>query len=173
MTVGPVDDLYREVILDHHKRPRGQERLDDYDVQAEGKNPACGDEVTLQLKFDGDRIDGVGVLARGCAISTSSGSMLAEIVDGLSIAEAREVAAAFKKVLHGETFPTEIDLGDLEALAGVQKFPVRIKCAVLPWVTLLDAILAHKQGSEPDPVSTEGVADGDERMSVTVEEAKR
>lgn len=173
MSIGPIDDLYREVILDHHKSPRGSEPLADYDVQAEGQNPACGDEVTLQLKFAGDRIADVGVMARGCAISTSSGSMLAEIVRGLSVAEAREVAAAFKQVLHGDTFPAEIDLGDLTALAGVGKFPVRIKCAVLPWVTLLDAILAHKEGRQPAPVAVDGVNDDHEPMRVTVAEAQR
>jgi nitrogen fixation NifU-like protein len=173
MSFGPIDDLYREVILDHHKHPRGNRPLADYDVQAEGKNPACGDEVTLQLKFDGDRIAGVGVLAHGCAISTSSGSMLAETVNGLKIAEAKRVAAAFREVLHGEKFPNDVDLGDLEALSGVQKFPVRIKCAVLPWVALLDAILAHKEGREPIPVSTEGVTDTADPMQVNVSEVQR
>jgi nitrogen fixation NifU-like protein len=173
MNGGPIDDLYREVILDHHKHPRGNQLLADYDVQAEGKNPSCGDEVTLQLKFAGDRIDGVGVLARGCAISTSSGSMLAETVAGLSVAEAKQVAAAFREVLHGKTFPAEVDLGDLEALAGVQKFPVRIKCAILPWIALLDAILAHKEGREPDPITTEGVTDDGDPMQVKIEEVQR
>jgi nitrogen fixation NifU-like protein len=169
----PLGGLYREVILDHHKSPRGNRPLDDYDIEAAGQNPTCGDEVTLQLKFADDRIADVGVMARGCAISTSSGSMLAEIVRGLSIAEARGVAAAFKQVLHGDSFPAEIDLGDLEALAGVSKFPVRIKCAVLPWVTLLDAILAHREGREPEPVDLDGVSDDNEPMRVTVAEVER
>ena len=166
MSLGPLDSLYREVVLDHHRHPRGNDPLTDFDVQAAGKNPSCGDEVTLQLKFDGDRIAEVGVISSGCAISTSSGSMLAELINGLTMAEAEQVAAAFKRVLHGETFPTEVDLGDLEALAGVQKFPVRIKCALLPWVTLLDAVLAHRQGRRPDPISTEDVAASGAPMKV-------
>jgi len=168
--MGPIDDLYREVILDHHRNPRGCEPLVDPDVSAEGRNPSCGDEVTLQLKFEGDTIARVGVLARGCAISTSSGSMLADLIEGRTIAQAREIADAFRDVMHGKTFPAEVDLGDLEALEGVQQFPVRIKCAVLPWVTLLDAVLAHHEGRTPDPVNTEGVNDDAAPMSVSIKE---
>ncbi|MFO7654172.1 MAG: SUF system NifU family Fe-S cluster assembly protein [Candidatus Krumholzibacteriia bacterium] len=171
MNPGPIDDLYREVILDHHRHPRGDRPLEAPDVEASGVNPACGDEVKLQMAFDGDRIAGVGVLSRGCAISTSSGSMLAELVEGMTVAEAEQAAAAFRKVLHGDEFPTEVDLGDLEALAGVQKFPVRIKCALLPWVTLLDALLAKKQGREPRPVSTEGTGGEGSSMDVSYKEA--
>ncbi len=170
MSLGPIDDLYREVILDHHRHPRGREPLAHPDVTAEGRNPSCGDEVTLQLNFDGDRISAVGVDARGCAISTSSGSMLADVIEGRTIAEAEKVADAFRAVLHGGEFPTDVDLGDLEALQGVQKFPVRVKCAILPWVTMLDAILAHRQGRAPQPVSTEGVTDDGHAMDVTITE---
>ncbi|MFH1843889.1 MAG: Fe-S cluster assembly sulfur transfer protein SufU [bacterium] len=165
MNPGPLDSLYREVVLDHHRHPRGDSPLENYDVQASGKNPSCGDEVTLQLRFDGDRIAGIGVLSRGCAISTSSGSMLAEILDGLTLAEAEQIAHVFRQELKGEAAPAEVDLGDLEALTGVRKFPVRIKCALLPWVTLLDAILAHRQGRAPGEATTEG---GDGNMTVSV-----
>ncbi len=173
MMDGPMDALYREVVLDHHRRPRGAEPLDDYDVQAAGKNPSCGDEVTLQVRFgDADRIEAVGVLSQGCAISTSSGSMMAELIEGRSIGEVKELADRFKHVMHGDEFPTDVDLGDLEALEGVKKFPVRIKCALLPWITLLDAVLAHREGREPDPVSTEGLTDDGRPMDVTLEERK-
>jgi len=170
-SLGSVDDLYREVILDHHRHPRGREPLVDPDVAAEGVNPSCGDEITLQLNFDGETISEVGVLARGCAISTSSGSMLADLVEGRTIAEVERIAEAFRRVLHGEEFPADVDLGDLEALEGVQKFPVRIKCAVLPWVTLLDAVLAHRTDREPRPVSTEGVNDDETPMDVSIKES--
>jgi nitrogen fixation NifU-like protein len=173
MTLGPIGDLYREVILDHHRHPRGERLLADPDVEASGKNPSCGDEVTLQVKFDGERIAEVGVLSRGCAISTSSGSMLAELVEGMTLAEAEEVADTFREVLHGDEFPTDVDLGDLEALSGVKKFPVRIKCALLPWVTLLDAILSREQGRDPRPVSTEGAAAHDGPMKVDLKEGGR
>ena len=170
MSLGPIDDLYREVILDHHRHPRGREPLADPDVTAEGKNPSCGDEVTLQMKFAGDTIADVGVVARGCAISTSSGSMLADLIEGMTLAEAERVAEAFRRILHGEELPEDLDLGDLEALQGVQKFPVRIKCAILPWVTMLDAILAHRQGRTPRPISTEDTAAEGKPMDVNVKE---
>jgi len=170
MKDGPLDALYREVVLDHHRHPRGAHPLAHYDVQASGKNPSCGDEVTLQVAFAGERIAAVGVLSHGCAISTSSGSMMAELIEGRTVAEAAAVAERFRAVLHGAEFPTDVDLGDLEALEGVKKFPVRIKCALLPWVTLLDAILAHRQGRAPAPVSTEGTAAGGRPMDVTVKE---
>jgi nitrogen fixation NifU-like protein len=169
-TLGPIDDLYREVILDHHRHPRGREPLVNPDVEAEGQNPSCGDEVTLQLNFDGETISEVGVLARGCAISTSSGSMLADLIEGRTAGEAARIAEAFRQVLHGKEFPADVDLGDLEALEGVQKFPVRIKCAVLPWVTLLDAVLAQRVGRAPRPVSTEGINDEATPMDVKIKE---
>jgi nitrogen fixation NifU-like protein len=173
MSPGPIDDLYREVILDHHRNPRGDRPLEHPDVEASGRNPSCGDEVTLQVRFDGERIAGVGVLSRGCAISTSSGSMLAELIEGLTLAEAEQIAEAFRTVMHGDEFPTHVDLGDLEALEGVRRFPVRIKCALLPWVTLLDALLAHRQGREPRPVSTEGTAAEGTAMDVELKEARK
>ncbi len=158
MTTDALDSLYREVVLDHHRHPRGHEPLAHPDRQASGRNPACGDEVTLQLALDGDRIADVGVLSRGCAISTSSGSMLAEMVKGLTLADARRVADAFRHLLKGEDAPRELDLGDLEALTGVRKFPVRIKCALLPWVTLLEATLAGP-GRAAGVSTTEGPED--------------
>jgi len=167
-----MDELYREVVLDHHRSPRGASALDSFDVQASGKNPSCGDEVTLQVRFDGDRIDAVGVLSQGCAISTASGSMMAEVIEGLTVDQAQAVADRFKAVMHGGEFPVDVELGDLEALAGVKQFPVRIKCALLPWVTLLDAMLAHHQGRRPETISTEGLADDAEPMSVTLEDRR-
>lgn len=141
MNTGHLDELYREVILDHHRHPRGRRALEHPDLEASGLNPSCGDEVTLQLELDGDRISDVAVLGRGCAVSTASGSMLAEIVRGRTLDEAREIAERFKEMMHGDEIPDEVDLGDLEVLTGVRKFPVRIKCALLPWVTLFDDAL--------------------------------
>jgi len=169
---GPMDSLYREVVLDHHRNPRGARPLDEYDVRASGKNPSCGDEVTLQVRFDGDRLAGVGVLSEGCAISTSSGSMMAELIEGRTVAEVETIADRFKAVMHGDDIPTDIDLGDLEALEGVRQFPVRIKCALLPWITLLDALIAYHQGREPDVISTEGLADDGKPMDVTLEDRR-
>ncbi len=168
-----LDALYREVVLEHHRHPHGSRPLDHPDVEAAGRNPSCGDEVTLQMTFDGDRITGVGVLSQGCAISTSSGSMMAELVEGATVAEAEAIAERFRSVMHGKEWPADLDLGDLEALDGVKKFPVRVKCALLPWVTLLDAILARQQGREPRPVSTDGTAADGAPMDVTIQDHPR
>jgi len=155
-----LDALYREVVMDHHRRPRGAQRLQAPAVHAEGVNPSCGDEVCLELDIAEGRIRDACVQTRGCAVSTASGSMLAELIRGRSIEDARRVADVFKRVMHGEEAPSEVDLGDLEALTGVRKFPVRIKCALLPWVTLLDAMLAREQGRETARATTE---EGNER----------
>ena len=158
-----LDNLYREVVMDHHRNPRGRHPLEHPDVKAEGVNPSCGDEVQLELDIEGDRIVDAAVVTRGCAVSTASGSMLAELVKGLTIADARKVADIFKRVMHGEEPPTDADLGDLEALTGVRKFPVRIKCALLPWVTMLDAMLAQEQGRGGVRATTEDGPEAAER----------
>jgi nitrogen fixation NifU-like protein len=172
MNMNAMDSLYREVVLDHHRHPRGSKVLAQPDREVRGQNPSCGDDVLLQLELDGERIVRVGVHSHGCAISTASGSMLAEIVEGLTLSEARRLADAFKQLLQSEEAPAEIDLGDLEALVGVRRFPVRIKCALLPWVTLLDAILEdHRRpgiqvstaGAAADPADGLDPADDEER----------
>ena len=135
------DQLYREVILEHYREPHGKAPLARIDAQAEGVNPLCGDEVDVHISVAADgTIDGVRVDSRGCAISVSSGSMLYDLIVGRSAAEARRVLAAVRDVLHGAPLPTDPDLGDFDALEGVQKFPVRIKCALLPWTTFDEAL---------------------------------
>lgn len=152
-----MDDLYREVILDHHRSPRCTDALDTPDAEASGKNPSCGDEVTLQLNLEGDRITGVSVQSAGCAIATASGSILGELVEGLTLDEASRLAGSFREVMHSEdgVLPDEPDPGDLEVLTGVRKFPVRVKCALLPWITLLEAAAARAQGRTPGETTTE------------------
>jgi nitrogen fixation NifU-like protein len=139
-----ADSLYREVILDHHRHPRGAAPLSHPDAHSSGRNPACGDSVLLEVRLDGQRITDVAVLSEGCAISRASGSMLAEQVRGRTREEARRLAEAFRATLRGAAPDPGVDLGDLEALEGVSKFPARIKCALLPWVTLAEAL-----GQEP------------------------
>lgn len=140
------NDMYRDIILDHYKRPRGRTPVDRLDIENEGLNPVCGDEVKVSLKLEGDRIQSACISGRGCAISTASGSMLAESLPGKTIAEVEELAAAFKGMMHDGGVPKGLDFGDLDALKGVKQFPVRIKCALLSWVTLLDALKAWKVG---------------------------
>lgn len=135
-----LDEIYRDVVLDHYKSPRGRNSLEKADATAEGFNPLCGDEVIIELRFDGDRIADVSVQGRGCSISVASGSMLAELLPGKTRKEAETVLNAFKAMMHGDPLPEDLDVGDLDALTGVQKFPVRIKCALLAWTTLEDAM---------------------------------
>ncbi|HQT94532.1 MAG: SUF system NifU family Fe-S cluster assembly protein [Acidobacteria bacterium 21-70-11] len=150
-----LDDLYREVVMDHHRHPHGRAPLGRVDATAQGFNPVCGDEVVISLALDGDRVTGAQVQGRGCAICTASGSMMAEMIPGHTAAEAEATAEAFRAVMHGAPAPTGVDLGDLEALEGVQKFAVRVKCAMLPWVTLTDALKAWRSGRTETTSSTE------------------
>jgi nitrogen fixation protein NifU and related proteins len=155
-----LDDLYREVVLEHHRNPSGRASLDHIDAQAEGKNPSCGDECTIRLAFDGDRIAGVQVSGQGCVISTASGSILAELVQGQTATQAAKFGEAFRALLKGgrhqsSDAPKELDLGDLEALAGVRQFPLRVKCAMLPWATLDEALRAHAPEGRLTQVTTE------------------
>lgn len=150
-----LDDLYREVVLDHYKNPRGKEPVSHPDASNEGVNPVCGDEVKIALSLDGANVDQIEVQGRGCSISVASGSMMAEHLKGKSLEEILKIFSAFKARLHDRQVDGGVDVGDLEALDGVKKFPIRIKCALLPWVTLEDAIRALEDGkSHPDSVTS-------------------
>ncbi len=131
-----LEDLYREVILDHYRSPRNRGQLEDAGIVVELNNPLCGDEITLYLALEGDVVKDVRFDGRGCSISQSSASMMTEAVMGKSAAEAVDLINRFKGMMRSEITADEADLGDLEALQGVAKFPVRIKCAVLSWEAL-------------------------------------
>lgn len=155
---GGMDELYREVILDHHRRPRGQQPLSGaVAARAEGRNPSCGDELVLELACADGAITGAHVACRGCAIATASGSILAELVPGRTPAQARALAEAFREAMHSPDgdLPDSLDPGDLEVLTGVRKFPARVKCALLPWITLLSALEGSDGGAAPTPATTE------------------
>jgi nitrogen fixation NifU-like protein len=149
--VAGLEDLYREIILDHYRNPRNRGELETPPAHmAEGFNPLCGDEVQVFLHVDDDTICDVSISGQGCSISQSSASMMTTAVLGKTVDEARQVIRAFKAMIsiHGddldgsdhdpsdETVGSDVNLGDLEALRGVVKFPVRIKCATLAWNTL-------------------------------------
>jgi len=153
-----LDNLYRDILMDHYKFPRGNKPLPMANLENEGHNPSCGDDIVMRFKLDGDKIEDVSVDCMGCAISVASGSMLAEIVKGKSIKEVLKIAKIVKAMLKGEDISSEIDgidLGDIEALKGVNKFPVRIKCALLSWTTMMDALEAKLQGIDSTNSSTE------------------
>ena len=162
-----LEDLYREIILDHYRNPRNRGELPSPPaVRTEGFNPLCGDEIVLYLQLDGDVVSEVAIGGQGCSISQSSASMMSSAIKGKTVDEVRALTTAFKGLMsiHEESLADEasvtesdgtsgIDepepgtgsgdgqaLGDLEALRGVVKFPVRIKCATLSWNTLAQAL---------------------------------
>jgi nitrogen fixation protein NifU and related proteins len=143
-----LEDLYREIILDHYRTPRNRGELPPPAAHAVGHNPLCGDEIDVYLQIDDDKVTDVKVGGQGCSISQSSASMMSQAIKGKSVAEVRALVRRFKGMMSieeavpdGEQIPeSEIKLGDLEALQGVVKFPVRIKCATLAWNTLIEAM---------------------------------
>ena len=141
-----LDELYRELILDHYKNPRHHEPLPHPDVVAEGYNPLCGDEIEMTLTFAGDTLTDIGIAGRGCSISQASGSMMSDLVLGKSLSEIRHLTGEFKEMMTNSDAPVPEDLGDLESLQGVAKFAVRVKCATLAWHTLADGIEQHEKG---------------------------
>lgn len=148
-----LDDLYREVILDHYAHPRNRGRLDPSDVSVEGTNPLCGDELSLYLRLSDGRVTEARFEGRGCSISQASTSMMTEVIKGKTLEEVRALVGKFKGMMRGET-PGD-DLGELIALAGVRKFPVRIKCATLSWVALEQGLDEHAAGRSTARSTTE------------------
>jgi len=142
-----IEELYREVILDHYRNPRRRGTLSGDHVHAEGQNPSCGDEFSLDIALkDGVVID-AAIQGQGCSISQASGSMMADAIVGKTLDDVQALTHKFKVMMSIEEGEDPVDderpgaaLGDLEALRGVKRFPVRIKCADLPWTTLADAI---------------------------------
>ena len=137
-------DLYQEVILDHGKNPRNFRHPDDCNRQAEGDNPLCGDQLTVYLKLDADgTVADVAFEGRGCAISMASASMMTEMVQGRSEADARSLFDKFHKLVTGHEDNIDGDVDNLDkliALSGVREFPMRVKCATLAWHTMTAAM---------------------------------
>lgn len=142
-------ELYQELILDHNRKPRNHRCIADADRQAHGYNPLCGDRVAVYLTIADDLLTDVAFEGSGCAISTASASLMTQAVKGKSIEDARALFAKFREMLLSES-ETRDDLGKLEALGGVKRFPARVKCATLAWHTL-NAALAESG----EPVTTE------------------
>ncbi|MCL1598387.1 MAG: SUF system NifU family Fe-S cluster assembly protein [Actinomycetia bacterium] len=150
-----LDELYREVILDHYRNPRKRGSLKGPHLHAEGNNPSCGDEFAIDVAIDGGVITDAAMQGQGCSISQASGSMMMDAIVGKSIDEARDITHKFKVMMTIEDGESPVDpdrpgsvLGDLEALQGVRKFPVRIKCADLAWTTLTEALDRATNGDQ-------------------------
>ncbi|MGI8407989.1 MAG: Fe-S cluster assembly sulfur transfer protein SufU [Actinomycetota bacterium] len=142
-----LEELYKELILDHYRDPRNKGRLDPHDIALERNNPLCGDEIELFLKFDGDDLQGIAFDGKGWSILQASAAMTTEKVKGLSAADARAVAESIKRMMAGEEEGDDKELEDLVSLKGVTKYPVRIKCALLGWNTLVEALEESGKGS--------------------------
>ena len=146
-----LSELYQQVILDHNKKPRNFRKLEAASHTAEGYNPLCGDQLTVYLNITGDQVKDVAFEGSGCAISKASASMMTQAVKGKSKEEAENLFKEFHSMVTGELNEEteENSLGNLKIFAGVREFPVRVKCATLPWHTL------HAALNKQDQVSTE------------------
>jgi nitrogen fixation NifU-like protein len=139
-----LEELYKEVILDHYKSPRNKRSVPGAELSCSKNNPLCGDEITIRAHLTDGRVADVAFEGRGCSISQASASMLTEAVMGKPIEEAEKLAAEFRSMMEGKLEPDEEEFGDLVALKGVVKYPVRIKCAVLAWDVLQEALSGAK-----------------------------
>ena len=128
-----LDDLYRRVIMDHYKNPRNKGSLDDGNLTVDMNNPTCGDRIHLTMNVENGVVTDAKFTGEGCSISMSSASMMTQIIKGKTIDEAQKLAEIFSEMVQGRDYDDDIDLGDIEALQGVSKFPARIKCATLAW----------------------------------------
>jgi nitrogen fixation NifU-like protein len=138
-----LQDLYQSIILDHNRRPKNYGALEGATNRAEGRNPLCGDEVAVELKVEGDAISDVRFTASGCAVSRAAASIMTQVVKGKSVAEADRLFAQFHELVTGKLKPTPEEarrLGEMAAFSGVSRFPVRVKCASMPWHTLQAAL---------------------------------
>jgi nitrogen fixation NifU-like protein len=141
-----LDDLYKEVILDHYQHPRNRGTLESPDIATRGHNPLCGDEILLALNVNDGSVEEIAFSGRGCSISQASASMMTENVSGQSLEHAEQLAGAFKAVMTGDGSVEALgDAEELQALQGVKRYPVRVKCALLPWTTLLEAMALYRK----------------------------
>ena len=146
-----LDDIYKEVILDHYKSPRNKRELPEAELQCHANNPLCGDEITVYAHVENDAVAAVTFQGAGCSISQSSASMMTEAVTGAPVADALKLASDFRGMMAGDLEPSEDEFGDLVALKGVVQYPIRIKCAVLAWDVLQDALDGAGSASGAQP----------------------
>lgn len=138
-----LDDLYRDIIIDHYRNPRHKGKLDAPTVCEEGYNPLCGDEITIDVEVDDGVVTDIAQRGSGCSISQSSASMMTEAIVGKKLTDVRHLIDEFTTMMRGSDDVDFDELGDLESLMGVRKFPVRVKCATLAWHTLSKALGAE------------------------------
>ena len=143
----PLDGLYGDAIMDHYRSPRHRCTLESYDIESEEFNPFCGDRVILQIKLDeAGKIAQVSSRSEGCSIIQATASMMAELLLGKSLEQAAELDRVFRSMMRGENADSESSppLGDLASMQAVRRYPVRIKCALLPWLALEEGMESHE-----------------------------
>ncbi len=150
----PMEDLYQEIILDHYRKPlNNAAELANEDVHVHHSNPLCGDEMDLRIRVVDDRVDAVVFSGEGCSISQASASVMTDVVKSRSLSDALDLIEEFRRMMHGDA-PSRIDdLKDAVAFTGVAKFPVRVKCALLGWMALKDAIESFQRGTARNTVT--------------------
>ncbi|HEY8833096.1 MAG TPA: SUF system NifU family Fe-S cluster assembly protein [Gemmatimonadaceae bacterium] len=140
-TPAEIGALYQEMILDHYRRPRNKGALEKADATVEMKNPLCGDEITLQVAFEGNSVCDLRFSGRGCSISQASASMMTQLVKGKTTEEIDAIRKQFRELMVGNAAAVDdAQLGSLRALSGVARFPARVKCALLAWYALENAL---------------------------------
>ncbi len=144
METPQLSSLYQQLILEHYRNPRNKAELEEKTVEIHMANPVCGDEVRLQLRIEGDQIAEAKFIGHGCSISQAAISMMTAKIQGASLSDAQELTERFTALMHGDTeVAKDKSLGDLRALQGVSKFPVRIKCALIGFDALQEALKKH------------------------------
>ncbi|MEG9295562.1 Fe-S cluster assembly sulfur transfer protein SufU [Rossellomorea oryzaecorticis] len=145
MSFNNLDQLYRQVIMDHYKNPRNKGSLEDGSFTIDMNNPTCGDRIHLTLKVEDGIVQDAKFDGEGCSISMASASMMTQIVKGKEIDEALKLSKIFSDMMQGNEYDEDVDLGDIEALQGVAKFPARIKCATLAWKAMEKGVKEEEQ----------------------------
>ena len=135
-----LDEIYKEVILDHYKNPRNKREIPDAELTCSKNNPLCGDEITVYVHAEDGKVLDVSFIGQGCSISQSSASIMTEAVSGKTVEGVEELATGVRGMLSGEIEPDEDAFGELVALKGVVRYPIRVKCAVLAWDVLQEAL---------------------------------
>lgn len=148
MSLSELNDVYRDALLEHSRRPRNRDELEKPDITASAVNPFCGDEIHLQISLDGgQRVKRIGLQGVGCAINRAAGSMLTDALSGKTLSEVDRVHTAFSLMMQGEDQAAggpELP-GELHSLSGVRRLPVRIKCALLAWSALEDGLREYRR----------------------------
>ena len=141
-----IGALYQEMILDHYRRPRNKGEIENADQSILMKNPLCGDEIGVHVRFDGNTICELSFSGRGCSISLASASMMTQLLKGKPVAEAEVIRSRFREMVMGDaTAAADTSLGSARALSGVSRFPARVKCALLAWNALESALAAQTE----------------------------